>query len=73
MAERRRDCGGEGGAEDAAFYFEALTELSAAVWISMLDSHDATVVCVSSVSIAMSVICWSCRGEWRKFQLQLLW
>ena len=54
MTDRRRDCGGEGGADDAAFHPEAPTEPS------MLDSHDLTIVCVSSVSsvsIAMSVMC----------------
>jgi hypothetical protein len=60
VTDRRRDCGGEGGADDAAFHPEAPTEPSAAVWPSMLDSHDSTIVCVSSVSsvsIAMSVTC----------------
>lgn len=31
MAERRRNCGGEGGAEDAVFHPKALTEPSATV------------------------------------------
>ena len=58
-AERGRDCGGQGGVEVAASPPKGPTEPSAAVWPSVLDSHDSTAVCVSSVSIAPSVMCWS--------------
>jgi len=45
--------------EDATFHPEASIELFVEIWPSMLDSHDLTIVCVSSVSsvsIAMGVM-----------------